>query len=133
VIPKWIAALLRRETVFVNGDGETSRDFCFIANVVQANLLAATTTNASAVNQVFNIALGERTTLNELFKNLNDSLRRRDAALPDAKPTYRDFRPGDVRHSSADVSRAKKLLGFAPTHGIADGLEVAMDWYRRNV
>lgn len=132
VIPKWIAALLRREPVRINGDGETSRDFCYAANVVQANLLAATTTNPAAVNQVYNIAIGERTTLNELFGLLQAGLRKRDAALPEQKPIYRDFRPGDVRHSHADIGKAARLLGYAPTHRIAEGLEVAFDWYRGN-
>jgi UDP-N-acetylglucosamine 4-epimerase len=133
VIPKWIAALLKREPIYINGDGETSRDFCFVANVVQANLLAATTGNAEAVNQAYNVALGQRTTLNELFHFLQSSLRTKDAALPDQKPIYRDFRPGDVRHSLADISKAQRLLGFAPSHNLQAGLELAMDWYRQNV
>jgi UDP-N-acetylglucosamine 4-epimerase len=133
VIPKWIATLLKRETVYINGDGETSRDFCHVANVVQANLLAATTANAAAVNQAYNIALGERTTLNELFAMLQGALRAKGAAQPDQKPVYREFRPGDVRHSLADISKAQRLLGYAPTHRIQQGLALAMDWYRRNV
>ena len=133
VIPLWIAALLRRQPIFINGDGETSRDFCFVANVVQANLLAATTSNAGAVNQAYNVALGHRTTLNELFHSLQSTLRKRDPALPEQKPVYRDFRSGDVRHSLADISKAQRLFGFAPSHSIAAGLEVAMDWYRQNV
>ena len=133
VIPLWIAALLRRQPVFINGDGETSRDFCFVANVVQANLLAATTANAEALNQAYNVALGQRTTLNELFHSLQSSLRQKDAALPEQKPTYRDFRPGDVRHSLADIRKAQRLLGFAPSHSIQAGLDLAMDWYRQNV
>jgi UDP-N-acetylglucosamine/UDP-N-acetylgalactosamine 4-epimerase len=132
VIPKWIAALLKHEPIYINGDGETSRDFCFVANVVQANLLAATTGNAEAVNQAYNVALGQRTTLNELFRLLQNALRSKCAALPDQKPVYRDFRPGDVRHSLADISKAQRLLGFAPSHSIQAGLELAMDWYRRN-
>jgi UDP-N-acetylglucosamine/UDP-N-acetylgalactosamine 4-epimerase len=132
VIPKWIAALLKREPVHINGDGETSRDFCFIQNVVQANLLAATATNAEAINQAYNVALGERTTLNELFALLQTALRRTDSSLPDQKPVYRDFRPGDVRHSLADISKARRLLGYVPTHKIQQGLELAMDWYLRN-
>jgi UDP-N-acetylglucosamine 4-epimerase len=133
VIPLWIAALLRRQPIFINGDGETSRDFCFVANVVQANLLAATTSNAEAVNQAYNVALGHRTTLNELFHSLQTTLRSRDPALPEQKPVYRDFRPGDVRHSLADIGKAQRLFGFAPSHSINDGLELAMDWYRQNV
>lgn len=130
VIPQWIAAFLRRAPVYIYGDGETSRDFCYVENVVQANLLAATTANPEAVSQVYNIALGERTTLNQLFELIQNSLRRTDALLPEQKPVYRDFRPGDVRHSLADIGKAQRLLGYAPTHTIRDGLELAMDWYR---
>jgi UDP-N-acetylglucosamine 4-epimerase len=133
VIPKWIAALLAHETVYINGDGETSRDFCFVANVVQANLLAATTASAGALNQVYNIALGERTTLNELFAMIQGALRTKGAAVADQKPVYREFRPGDVRHSLADTSKAQRLLGYVPSHRIRQGLDLAMDWYRRNV
>lgn len=133
VIPQWIAALLKREPVYINGDGETSRDFCFVANVVQANLLAATTGIPGAVNEAYNVALGERTTLNGLFHSLLKVLRSKDATLPSQTPIYRDFRPGDVRHSLADISKARRLLGFAPSHDIQAGLELAMDWYRRNV
>ena len=133
VIPKWIAALLKREPVYINGDGETSRDFCFVANVVQANLLAATTANAGAVNEAYNVALGIQTTLNQLFQSLQGSLRAKDATLPEQKPIYRDFQPGDVRHSMADISKAQRLLGFAPSHSIQVGLDLAMDWYRHNL
>ena len=133
VIPKWISALLRREPVQINGDGETSRDFCFIENVVQANLLAATTADPQAVNQVYNVAVGERTTLNQLFDFLQRSLRRRDPAFAIQQAVHRDFRAGDVRHSLADISKANRLLGYAPAQRTEDGLELAMDWYRRNV
>ncbi len=132
VIPKWIAALLKREPVYINGDGEHSRDFCFIDNVVQANLLAATTANPGAANQAYNIALGERTTLNELFNLLQTSLRQADSSLPEQQPVYRDFRAGDIKHSLADITRAQRLLGYAPTHRIGDGLNLAMNWYRKN-
>ena len=133
VISKWIAELLKRQPVQINGDGETTRDFCFVNNVVQANLLAATTTNPAALNQAYNIAVGQRTSLNELFRHLNDGLRRRDLTLPDAWPVYQNFRAGDVRHSQADISKAQSLLGYAPTHQIGEGIEAALDWYRRNV
>jgi UDP-N-acetylglucosamine 4-epimerase len=133
VIPKWLAALLRREPVRINGDGETSRDFCYIGNVVQANLLAATATAGEAVNQVYNIAVGERTTLNELFAALENGLRGRDAAFPSQSPTYVDFRPGDVRHSLADIGKARRLLGYEPTHRLREGLALAMEWYCRNL
>ena len=133
VIPKWIAALLKREPVYINGDGETTRDFCYIQNVVQANLLAATTPNPEAVDRVYNIALGQRTTLNALFEMLQQALRRIDPGLPVQKPIYREFRSGDVRHSVADIKKARQALGYIPTHQIDQGLELAMDWYRRNV
>jgi UDP-N-acetylglucosamine 4-epimerase len=133
VVPKWIAALLNREPVIINGDGETSRDFCYIENVVQANLLAATSPNPAAVNQVYNVALGERTTLNQLLQLIRDALRREDPSLPNTPPVYQDFRPGDVRHSLADVSKARERLGYEPTHRIDQGLELAMAWYRAQV
>lgn len=133
VIPKWIAAMLRREPVVVNGDGETTRDFCHVGDVVQANLLAATVTNPAAVNQVYNVGLGQRTSLNELFGVLQDALRRRAAGLPQTTPRYQGFRSGDVRHSQADIQKARLLLGFEPLHDLAAGLELAMDWYRGNL
>ena len=129
VIPKWIASLIQGQPVYINGDGETSRDFCFIANVVQANLLAATTQAPDAVNQVYNVAVGDRTTLNELYAQLQRNLLPHYPHLQDAKPVYRDFRSGDVRHSLADISKAQRLLGYAPTQRIAQGLALAMPWY----
>jgi UDP-N-acetylglucosamine 4-epimerase len=132
VIPKWISALLRKKLIFINGDGETSRDFCYVENVVQANLLAATTELAEAVNQVYNVGTGERTTLNELLQILQRRLRKRDPSLPEQKPVYQDFRPGDVRHSLASIEKAQRLLGYTPTRRLEAGLELAMDWYRRN-
>jgi len=133
VIPKWIASLLAREPIFINGDGETSRDFCYIENVVQANLLAATTKNAEAINQTYNIAIGRRTTLNELLESLKLELGKNDPVVLNQKPIYRDFRPGDVRHSLADISKAHRLLGYEPEYPIERGLEMAMDWYRAQI
>ena len=133
VMPKWVASLLKKEPVFINGDGETSRDFCYVENVVQANLLAATTTNEDALNQAYNIAVGDRTTLNDLYRAIHDGLRRRNPALPEQKPTYREFRVGAVRHSLANVDKARRLLGYAPTHTMPQGLELALDWYVANV
>lgn len=127
VIPKWTDALLKAETVFINGDGETSRDFCFVANAVQANLLAACAPE-NACDQVYNVAVGDRTTLNQLFAALRDALKA-DGVNPTAQPSYRDFRSGDVRHSQADIRKAKRLLGYAPTHHIQSGIRVAMPWY----
>ena len=104
-----------------------------MTNVVQANLLAAASDRLDAVNQVFNVALGEQTTLNQLFGLISGALRKHDPALPDQPPVYRDFRPGDVRHSLADISKARRLLGYAPIHRIAQGLELAMAWYRHHL
>ncbi len=129
VIPKWIAAMIHNEPVYINGDGETSRDFCYVANAVQANILAATAPDLAAVNQVYNIAVGQRTSLNELFERLRALLAPRFAHLAEFAPRYRDFRAGDVRHSLADVGKARRLLGYEPSHTIGEGLTEAMDWY----
>lgn len=128
VIPKWIAALIRGEKVFINGDGETSRDFSYIDNVIQANLLAATTQNSEATGKVYNIALGERTSLNELNKIIISSLEK-FCELEPIKLTYREFQVGDVRHSLADISKAKKLLGYRPTKNVIEGIADMMPWY----
>lgn len=133
VIPAWTAALLHGETVWINGDGETSRDFCHVANVVQANLLAATTEDPAAINQVYNVALGDRTTLNELFEAIRDALVPHVPGLAGRRPEYREFRAGDVRHSQADITKARTRLGYAPTHPVAEGIGVAMNWYRSHL
>ena len=129
VIPKWVASIMDNETVYINGDGETSRDFCYIENVMQMNILAATSKNPDATNQVYNVALNHRTTLTELFHFIQEKLKVRIPELEESKPVYRDFRAGDVRHSQADISKAKNLLGYEPSHVIDAGLEEAMDWY----
>jgi UDP-N-acetylglucosamine 4-epimerase len=128
VIPKWTAAMLEGREVMINGDGETSRDFCYIANAVQANLLAATTDNPDATNQVYNVAVGERTSLNDLYAEI-----RRLLETDEARPKYGPFRAGDVRHSLADISKARRLLGYEPTHRVGEGLELAMRWYVANI
>jgi len=132
VIPKWIAALLRREPIFINGDGETSRDFCYVENVVQANVLAATAPHSVLPvppSLVFNVALNARTSLNRLFHLIRTQLAARDPEINRQQPVYREFRSGDVRHSQADISKAQALLGYQPTHTIEEGLTVALDWY----
>ncbi|MCG8016403.1 MAG: NAD-dependent epimerase/dehydratase family protein [Candidatus Thiodiazotropha sp. 'RUGA'] len=129
VIPKWVASMIDREDVFINGDGETSRDFCYIDNAVQANLLAATAANPDATNQVYNVAVGDRTSLNQLFTKIRDILADRFDYLSDLAPVYRDFRAGDVRHSLANIDKAKSLLGYQPSHNIDQGLTEAMSWY----
>jgi UDP-N-acetylglucosamine 4-epimerase len=128
VIPQWVAALIRNQALRINGDGETSRDFCYIDNVVQANLLAAMAA-PEAVNQVYNVALNERTSLNQLYAMMRDLLRERFPHVDGHAPQYVDFRRGDVRHSQADIGKAAALLGYAPTHRIGEGLRQAMDWY----
>ena len=133
VIPKWIASMIKNETLLINGDGETSRDFCYVENVVQANILSATTTNQDAINQVYNVAVNERTTLNQLFDMQRNLLVKRFAHLENFRPTYQDFRVGDVRHSLADISKAQRLLGYAPSHRIGEGLRTAMDWYIKDL
>ena len=127
VIPKWIAAMLAGQAVSVNGDGETSRDFCFVDNAVQANILAAMA-GTEGTNQVYNVAVNARTSLNALFANLVSTLAQNGISYP-LVPSYRDFRAGDVRHSQADISKAQRLLGYQPTHTIFQGLQVAMPWY----
>ena len=127
VIPKWVAAMIRDEDVVVNGDGETSRDFCFVENAVQANILAALA-QPEGVNQVYNVAYNARTSLNELFQYLAKALGN-NGIVYDKQPLYRDFRAGDVRHSQADITKAKRLLGYEPMHNIVQGLEVSMPWY----
>lgn len=129
VIPKWFSALIRGEELYINGDGETSRDFCYIENCVQANLLAASCDNEDSLNQVYNVAYGERTTLNELFTMIRERVVK---IYPEAKgmsPVYRDFRAGDVRHSLADISKAETLLGYTPKFSVRDGLDQAAQWY----
>jgi UDP-N-acetylglucosamine/UDP-N-acetylgalactosamine 4-epimerase len=133
VIPRWVAQFMGREPVYINGDGATSRDFCYVDNAVQANLLAATVSEPAALNQVYNVAVSERTTLNELYEMQRALLVEHCPWVKDAKPVYREFRDGDVRHSQADISKAQRLLGYAPSHRIADGLREAMGWYVRNL
>jgi UDP-N-acetylglucosamine/UDP-N-acetylgalactosamine 4-epimerase len=128
VIPKWTAAMIAGNNVYINGDGETSRDFCFIENTVQANMLAATTQNDNAKNQVYNVAVGDRTTLNDLFKAIKTALNENKVSY-NKEPIYQDFRAGDVRHSQASVEKAQNLLGYCPTHKISTGISLAMSWY----
>jgi UDP-N-acetylglucosamine 4-epimerase len=127
VIPKWIAAMISGQLVFINGDGETSRDFCFVDNAVQANILAATA-HESVKNEVFNVAVGDRTNLNELFDFLRQSLSSNEIFYNEL-PQYKSFRVGDVKHSQADIDKAKKMLGFDPSYRLKDGIDKAMPWY----
>jgi len=129
VIPKWTATMIDNEELFINGDGETSRDFCFIENTVQMNILAATA-QEEAKDEVYNVAVGDRTTLNELFNAIKEALIDNNVSIT-TEPVYRDFRAGDVRHSQADISKAKKALGYDPLFKIADGIHKAMPWYKK--
>jgi UDP-N-acetylglucosamine/UDP-N-acetylgalactosamine 4-epimerase len=130
VIPKWIASMIDNSEIFINGDGETSRDFCYVDNAVQANLLAATSSE-KAQNQVYNVAVGNRTSLNDLFLILKNNLVANGKDYLSV-PRYREFRAGDVRHSQADITKAKKLLGYIPSHDLVKGISDAMPWYIKN-
>lgn len=129
VIPKWISAMLKMELLYINGDGESSRDFCYVDNVIQANLLAATVQTPDALNQIYNVAVGDRTTLTELHALIKNEVQKRLPELEVTSPQYRDFRAADVRHSLASIEKASQLLGYKPTHTIRQGMAEAMDWY----
>ncbi len=133
VIPRWIAAMLRGDPVRINGTGDISRDFCFVANVVQANLRAATVEAPEALNQAYNVAAGRRTTLDELFVLLRDRLATRHPRLSGTRPDYGPARAGDVMHSLANIEKARRLLGYEPTHSIEQGLDESLNWYERNL
>jgi len=133
VIPKWITAISNEEDVFINGDGETSRDFCYIENVVQANLLAAMAVGDEVVDQVYNVALNDRISLNQLYEMISELLSNKIMGLKKNAPIYRDFRQGDVRHSQANIDKAKRLLGYNPEYKVRDGLAEAIDWYVGNL
>lgn len=133
VIPKWVGALIHGGEVFINGDGETSRDFCYIDNVVQANLLAGTVpAESGATNNVYNVAVGERTTLNQLWEALKERLSANSETAASIEPKFRDFRSGDVRHSLASVDKARAILGYEPRLSVNDGLDACLDWYLLN-
>ncbi len=129
VIPKWFAGLLDGGPIHINGDGETSRDFCFIENVIQANLLAATTDNPAAQGEIYNVAFGQSTSLNRLFEMIRTLVARVHPHCQDITPIYRPFRPGDVRHSLASIEKAQSLLNYAPEFDVQQGLAIAADWY----
>ena len=129
VIPRWIAALLRGERCRIFGDGETTRDFCYIANVIQANLLAAAGATSDATCDAYNIACAESVTLNQLFEMMRNGLARSDSRFAGVVPQYDGFRPGDIRYSCASIEKARLKLGYRPTHDVADGLAEALDWY----
>ena len=129
VIPRWVRAMLHDAPVDIYGDGETTRDFCYVLNVVQANILSAMTSNPAAMNEAYNVAVGGRTSLNALFMTLRELLGAHAPHLAGKSPRYKEFRAGDVRHSQADISKARGLLGFEPTHDLKAGLEEALPWY----
>ncbi|MBI5102964.1 MAG: Vi polysaccharide biosynthesis UDP-N-acetylglucosaminuronic acid C-4 epimerase TviC [Nitrospirae bacterium] len=129
VIPRWITEMRSFEAPMINGDGSTSRDFCYIDNVIQANLLAAMTENRDAINQVYNVAAGERTTLKELFGMIRGCLSDYDDRIKSIDPVYGPFRIGDVPHSLADISKAKRLIGYDPEYGVKNGMEETVKWF----
>jgi UDP-N-acetylglucosamine 4-epimerase len=129
VIPRWVAAMLKGDAVGINGDGETTRDFCYVANVVQANVLAAVADDPAIAGEVYNVAVGGRMSLNELFEIIATLLAERHTGLRVPPPVYHDFREGDVRHSQADISKLRRGLGYEPTHDVRAGLGEALTWY----
>ncbi|MGC9184318.1 MAG: SDR family oxidoreductase [Thiomonas sp.] len=129
VIPNWAKAIRMNQPCMINGDGETTRDFCYVDNVVQANILAGMTSNPEAINQVYNVAYGEQTSLNTLHQLLTQEIMALDSSVTAKAPVYRDFRKGDVRHSLADISKARRLLGYRPEFSVRAGLNIAMKWY----
>ncbi|MFA6144197.1 MAG: SDR family oxidoreductase [Sulfurimonas sp.] len=133
VIPKWVGSLLKDEDVYINGDGETSRDFTYIKNVVQANILAATSTNEQSFGEAFNTAIGGRETLNNLYQAINEGLAKNLSDFEMKKAIYRDFRAGDIRHSNANIDKMKRLLGYVPTHSLEAGLEESISWYINDI
>ncbi|HVJ23968.1 MAG TPA: NAD-dependent epimerase/dehydratase family protein, partial [Burkholderiales bacterium] len=133
VIPAWIGALLRGETAYINGDGSCARDFCHVDNVVQMNLRAALTEDDGALNQAYNVAHGDMTSLTELFETIRDLLAKRQPHLKTVRAVYREARRGDIQLSRADIGKAQRLLGYQPTVRLMDGLESTMDWYVANV
>ena len=132
VIPKWVDSILNKKDVYINGDGKTSRDFCYIDNAVQINLLAATTQNEEALNEVYNVALNDRTSLNELYQMIEERLVHSIQGLEKKKPIYREFRSGDVRHSQASIEKAQELLNYQPKYRISEGMDKVIDWYVNN-
>jgi UDP-N-acetylglucosamine 4-epimerase len=133
VIPRWVASMLTGTQIVINGDGETSRDFCYVTNVVQANLLAATATQNAVQGQIYNVAIGRRTSLNDLYAILRELLVARHPGLVIPPPRHADFRVGDIRHSQADVAKARAVLGYVPTHDVRAGLRDALPWYEARV
>ena len=133
VMPKWISKILNNEDLFINGDGETSRDFTYIENVIQANILAGTTTNSKAFGQAFNTAIGGRETLNNLYSAIVKGIKQHLPNLIIKKPIYRDFRDGDIRHSNANIDKMKELLGYEPSHTLESGLEESIAWYINDI
>jgi UDP-N-acetylglucosamine 4-epimerase len=129
VIPKWVAGMISGDTIYINGDGETSRDFTFVDNAVQANILAALLADQEK-SQIYNVAVGDRCSLNNLFDSLVECLEE-EGVIYNITPAHRDFRNGDVRHSEANVDKAKRLLGYAPSHKLIEGLKISVPWYLR--
>ena len=133
VMPKWISQMLHGEDVYINGDGETSRDFTYIDNVVQMNIISGMTTNKDAFGQSYNTAAGGRETLNNLFKAIKKGIESNIQNLDIPQPIYRDFRAGDIRHSNANIDKAKNIIGYNPTHTLEEGLVESIEWYINDI
>jgi UDP-N-acetylglucosamine 4-epimerase len=132
VIPKWIIKIMKNENVFINGDGKTSRDFCYVENAIQSNLMSATIQNKKAINQVYNVAVGERTNLNKLYKMIKKKLIGKIPNLKNKSPIYVNFRSGDIKHSLANINKSKKLLKYKPEYNIINGIDKTIEWYISN-
>ncbi len=133
VIPKWCNAVIKGENIYIYGDGKTTRDFCYIENTVQATLLAATTGNKDAYGSVFNIAFSQQITLDQLYLSIRDDLSEELGRRLQSEPVYTDFRPGDIRHSLADISKARNVLGYHPRYSVEEGLRKYAKWFVRNL
>src|SRR5437867_4423294 len=131
VIPRWTRAMINNDFAYINGDGATSRDFCYVPDAVQATLLAAVTPNKSAISQVFNVALSQQVSLNQLFEMIRQKLLPDYPHLKYPRLVYQEFRPGDIRHSRADITKARKILGYYPAHTLEEGLNETLSWYRK--
>lgn len=127
VIPKWINTFYKKEIPTIFGDGSTSRDFCFVSNVVQANILAAYCKNQNAFNNIFNIAVGEQTNLNQLFSLIKDFFVSKEYCKKEIKANFTDFRAGDIKHSLAEISKAQRMLGYNPLYSLKEGLQITLE------
>lgn len=132
VIPQWINRILNNQSIYINGNGKNSRDFCYVENVIQINILSALSENKNSHNEVYNVAFNDRTSLNRLHDLINSELLKKLPNLDSNKPIYREPRAGDIMHSLADISKAEKMLNYKPEYNIEHGLNLTIDWFIKN-